>query len=247
MTTLEYIEVFIEYSSKRAWGENGRWFFIVILQLTKFIGRVILTYHYKNTFVQNPPIPALDRKKIIKNVIDGPVDEYGNTGSISFTLKRSGRVVRKVEGAPPVYMRNWKSPVSSIENNQTCHNDNSNRVAEILYICKPLIHLGSVGLFGYNSWKSWASSLILDLFSLRLYHINRSSLTKEQRVELSRRCVCLLLYLMRSPFYDRFTGNKITALLNSLQKNIPIAKAICSPIESYIPQWQNTYFYMWST
>lgn len=121
------------------------------------------------------------------------------------------------------------------------------RTAEVLYIFKPIIHLTGAGIFGLKSWKSWGLSLLMDLASLRVYYNNRGVLTKNQKVELSRRCVSLLLYLMRSPFYDRFSGNKIESLLNAIANNIPLTKTVCNPLMQYIPFWQGTYFYMWST
>lgn len=250
LTTLEYIEVFIEYSAKRIWGDGGRWFFIVFLQLTKFIGRCVLTFHYKNKFVTNPPIQTVDRKKLDQSSTDQQIDDIGNaSGTLTFTLKRSGKVVRKVEGAPPVYLRNWKSPVADVTQNEPTliADEYWIRVAEILYISKPIVHLGSIALFGHKNWRSWGTSLAMDLSSLRLYYTYRSSMTKQQRIEVSRRCVSLLLYLMRSPFYDQFTGNKIESLLNTISRMIPFAKTVCNPLNTYIPQWQSTYFYMWST
>lgn len=66
------------------------------------------------------------------------------------------------------------------------------------------------------------------------------------RMELSRRRLALVLYLMRSPFYEKYTKSRVESFLDSLAKNIPLARLICNPIKDYIPYWQDTYFYMWS-
>lgn len=83
--------------------------------------------------------------------------------------------------------------------------------------------------------------------SLRMYRENRHILTKQQRLELSRRTVSLLLYLMRSPVFEKFTQRKLNALLNAVACTIPFSNAICQPLIEYIPFWQRAYFYMWST
>lgn len=167
-------------------------------------------------------------------------------GRITFTLRRSGRVVRRVDGAPPLYLRNWRNLGKECKPDNQTLDQNSLTRAETLYVLKPMLHLGGCALFGYKSWRSWSIALFIDLISLRMYMNNRRLLTKIQKVEISRRIMSLLLYLMRSPFYDKYSGDKINCLLRTLSKHIPFTKAIVTPLKDYIPYWQETYFHMWS-
>jgi len=250
LTRLEYCEVFIELSARKMWGETGKWFVIVVIQSIKCIGRLILTLRYRNSIIQSPPISVLDRKTFDANqkpVANGTTSDMFNVnGRVTFTLKRSGRIVRKVDGAPPLYLRNWKQIGKECRPDSQQASENSLSSAETLYILKPMIHLGGCAIFGYKSWRSWSLALFTDIISLRLYLHNRTLLTKIQKVEISRRIISILLYLLRSPFYDRHSHDKIDALLNALLKHIPLTKAIVGPLKDYIPYWQDTYFHMWS-
>jgi peroxin-16 len=86
-------------------------------------------------------------------------------------------------------------------------------------------------------------------YSLQLYKQKRKErgLSRRQRLELSRRTITLLLYLLRSPFYEQHSRDRLQALLHGLSASVPLARIICDPIAQYVPQWQDTYFYMWST
>lgn len=257
LTTLEYSEVFIELSAKKVWGERGRWIFITIVQVLKCVGRFVLKFYHRETIIQNPPIVALDRKNIEQTLAEASAEESisemydPSSSSFTFKLKRSGRVVRKIEGSPPVYLRSWKPidpDVAPVEMpSAPIVKYKKLTTPELLYILKPIIHLGSASIFGINSWKSYGVALFVDLLSLRYYRKNMKSLSKKQRLELSRRTVALLLYLMRSPFYEKFTQKKLNALIKAISYTIPFSGTICQPLLEYIPQWQQTYFYMWST
>lgn len=210
-----------------------------------------------------PATASIDRKNI--DTIEKPstsipdIDfspDFNDGSSITFKLKRSGKVIRKVAKSPPIYSRNLvaldaspsSSSLSSPNRSFSLSATSNNKAitnAEILYILKPMIHLGSVGIFGYTSWKSWMCSLAIDLFSLRTYYNNRQYLSTAQKKELSRRCVTMILYIMRSPFYENVSHNKIDAFLRALS-SLPFAKQIFEPLRQYIPHYQGTYFYMWS-
>ncbi|KAB0391795.1 hypothetical protein E2I00_014327 [Balaenoptera physalus] len=49
----------------------------------------------------------------------------------------------------------------------------------------------------------------------------RKGLTRRERLELRRRTILLLYYLLRSPFYDRFSEAKILFLLQLLADHVP--------------------------
>jgi len=256
LTVLEYSEVFLELSAARLWGNKGKWLIIVCVQIFKCVSRMLLVFHYKESIIEHPPVPVLQRKALEASCNDTSVGNLpqAHLDSISFTLRHSGKVIRKVDSSPPVAFRTWK-PIepTTCDNKQTIEQALIDRqlVAETLYIIKPIVHLSSAACFGNNTWKPWIISLALDLYSLRLYRsckkIDYNSLSKKQKLQISRRSVALVLYLLRSPFYEKHSRERIDVFLKGMSKRVPLAHLICNPLMQYLPFWQRTYFYMWST
>lgn len=222
------------------------------------ISRLVLLFQHDSNIIENPPIPILKRTTLNKeqNRGDLNVDARTQLDSVAFVLKRSGKVIRKVESSPPASMRNWKplsmpNTTEMVENNIDPKLVSRQMIAECLYALKPLIHLSSIYRFGNNTWKPWALSLLIDLASLQIHRStfspNMTKLTPRQKLMLSRRYFSLLLYLLRSPFYDRYTRDKLLSFLMGCSKKLPLVGLISSPLAHYIPHWQKTYFYMWST
>ncbi|KAJ3631449.1 hypothetical protein MTP99_012578 [Tenebrio molitor] len=258
LTVVEYCEVLFELSAQKIWGNVGKWLVIIGVQVFKCLSRLILVYNYKETIIQTPPIPLLERGKLGKpntNISSIRDVALAQMDSVAFTLKGSGRVIRRVEASPPVHTRTWKplQMQEACDNEQTLEQALAGRqlIAETIYIVKPVAHLTSIACFGSNSWKPWIVSLLLDLTSLQLYASCKgtkiNSLTPKQKLQLSKRRVMLLMYLLRSPFYDKYSKDKVHALLMSLSRNVPFARLICKPLAQYLPFWQSNYFYMWST
>ncbi|KAK5643071.1 hypothetical protein RI129_006916 [Pyrocoelia pectoralis] len=253
LTVLEYSEVFLELSAFKLWGNQGKWFIVVCIQVFKCISRMLLIFNYKENIIENPPIPILQRNTVDSRALNHTFNET-QTHSISFTLQHSGRVIRKIDSSPPIAFRSWK-PIQAVDCSTTQAVQQTlldkQLMAETLYVLKPILHLGSVAYFGNNTWKPWIISLALDLYSLRLYRncskIDRTSLTMNQKLQISRRTVVLLLYLLRSPFYDCHSKERINTVLGCMAAKVPLANLICNPVLQYLPFWQRTYFYMWST
>lgn len=242
LTIIHYCEVFIELAIKNRWGNSGKWTAATLLQIFKCSSSLILLYRFKELPIQHPPIPALQRKKFTEG------KESDDNTNAFFTLKRSGRIVRRIDGAPPVALRDWQ-PIKIKEDKYI---DNTIEIkdlvnAELLHILKPIIHLAAMRVFGMKAWKQWVVALTLDLASFKLYNRHMKELSYEQRLELSRRKLGLALYLLRSPMYNGYSKNVIESVLTSVSNKVPVMSLICSPIIQYLSHWQDIYFYMWAS
>jgi peroxin-16 len=149
-------------------------------------------------------------------------------------------VIRKVSQTPPLYSRSFVPPEEETQETDRFYSLNHKQIknAEIAYILKPMLHLGAVGLYGYKSWKPYFLSMFFDAYSIYQYYKHRNFMTSDQKKELSRRCVNLLLYILRSPFYDKYSSDKIDAFMKAISMKIPFAKLIVEPYRAYIPNYQ---------
>lgn len=136
---------------------------------------------------------------------------------------------------------------------------------ELLHISRPIAHLALMGTFGTKSWISYFTSLAMDLSSLYLV---RSPLPLRQqtspvsmmgpqipegyqfnineRMELGQRASSLLLYLLRSPFFDEYTKQRALEGIATTAENIPLFGSFLATFVNYIPDWQKDYFRVWS-
>ncbi|KAL3842483.1 hypothetical protein ACJMK2_020490 [Sinanodonta woodiana] len=270
LTVLEYLEVFLELAAHKKWGQVKAWVVIAIVQITKTIIRFALLKH--GACIQStPPIAPVDRdavldkkngaKNISKDSIETAIDEditYSEPEASTFTLVSSGRQMRKLEGAPPNSQRTWIPPTTSTTQNQsgrkiTSQRQNESTVlskqqmwAEGIHIARPLAHLISMYLFGNNGWKPWLLAAGMDVSSMCLMG-DTGDLTAKEKAELKRRTLMLLYYLLRSPFYDKYSKEKITYVLKMISDHVPLTGYILRPIMDYLPVWQRVYFYVWTT
>ncbi|NXR31243.1 PEX16 protein, partial [Zosterops hypoxanthus] len=252
LSVLECVEVFAEMGTARVWGEMGRWTIIVLIQLAKAILRLLLLLWYKAGIQMSPPIVPLNREKQQPLHPEGMEDSSSGKDQ-TYVGKRSSRVVRSLQSTPSLQSRHWGSPQQR-EESQSRRAEEMNQpptplglqetIAESIYITRPLLHLLSLGVWGQRSWKPWLLSAVLDISSLSLLS-DLKDLNRRERAELRRRTILLLYYLLRSPFYDRYSEGRILLLLRLLADYVPGVGFITRPLMDYLPAWQKIYFYNW--
>ncbi|XP_054580826.1 peroxisomal biogenesis factor 16 [Eptesicus fuscus] len=250
LSVLECVEVFMEMGAAKVWGEVGRWLVIALIQLAKAVLRMFLLIWFKAGLQTSPPIVPLDRETQAQPS-DG--EHGGSSQEQSYVGKRSNRVVRTLQNTPSLHSRHWGAPQQQERRLQQHQEELSitptplglqETIAESLYIARPLLHLLSLGLWGQRSWKPWLLSGVVDVTSLSLLS-DRKGLTRRERLELRRRTILLLYYLLRSPFYDRFSEARILFLLQLLADHVPGIGLVTRPLMDYLPAWQKIYFYSW--
>lgn len=248
LSVLECVEVFMEMGAAKVWGEVGRWLVIALIQLAKAVLRMLMLIWFKAGLQTSPPIVPLDRE----TQAQAPDADHGPGGQEqSYVGKRSNRVVRTLQNTPALHARHWGAPQQREGRQQQVEPSVpptplglQETIAESLYIARPLLHLLSLGLWGQRSWTPWLLAGVVDVTSLSLLS-DRKGLTRRERLELRRRTITLLYYLLRSPFYDRFSEARILFLLQLLTDHVPGIGLVARPLMDYLPTWQKIYFYSW--
>lgn len=249
LSVLEYVEVFLEMGACKLWGEVGRWLVIGLIQIFKAVFRIVLLLWYKSGIQTSPPIIPLDRGGDFAGEDESNTEQQEDT---CFVGQRSGRVIRPLGSAPSLHTRLWGAPSQKKQRSSLKETLNSQptplglqeTIAESVYIGRPLAHLLCLGLFGKQSWKPWLISGVLELSSFAVLSDIKFQ-NRWERAEMRRRAFLLFYYLLRSPFYDKYSEEKILFLLRLLADHVPGVGLVARPLMDYLPTWQKIYFYNW--
>lgn len=246
--------------------ERGKWIVVTTIQLIKALIKLLLLLKYKQGIQKRFPVFSLDRKKIQIDFVNNgkfnpnngkmkeQLDNYHN--SINFAkcnVLKSGRIIRKLECSPDRNKRNWQLPKKTslykhlVETRLNVPPTKLNDIqtfGEIVYIVKPLAHLGAMRLFGQLSWYPFMISLSMDLFNIAVLKSTENRLNRTEVNELYIRKSHLLLYLLKSPMFDYHTKSKIISILKTASNNIPLFGRLLVPFIDYLPVYQNVYFHV---
>jgi peroxin-16 len=255
LALMDSTEVVFEVFGEYWYRELGKWLTVLILKMTKAIIQCVVVYRYKSRILTSPNVPAIDRKKLQMGGAGG-VATVPEGQPVAYRGARTGRIIRSIHADPGLpytklsqYIDNnvpqlQPMGVASMHTSIRDILTTKELVAEGLHISRPLVHIFSMFVFQQSSWKPWLISLMIDILSLHL-HKGLTQFKTTQSSEILRRRLVLLLYLMRSPFYNRYIKDLLASFLQYMSSHIPLASFIADPLLEYIPVWIDIYSYNW--
>ncbi|XP_064399974.1 peroxisomal membrane protein PEX16-like isoform X2 [Halichondria panicea] len=252
LTLLDTLEVAVEMISQRLFQEPGKWAMVILMQTLRAVLRSLLVFKLHYGVIRTPPVPSTDRKQAETAHSSNP--EREDAQPLAWKAPRTGRIIRSVHTDPTIPYSELQHNVAPLSPSQTSRDspsrlmslDTNSLIAEALYIARPLVHIISMFIFQQSSWKPWLLALGMDLTSLQL-HCGLLHSNSAEKAEVMRRRVVLMLYLLRSPFYDKRSKNMLLDFLRWLSSTIPLLHFIVDPLMTYLPVWQQVYSYNWMT
>lgn len=126
-------------------------------------------------------------------------------------------------------------------------------MGEMMFIIRPLLYVLLIRKYGTRSWFPWFTSLAVDLigngilsYVTMLRSIRKDpffQLSNHERDELKRRKILFVLYLMRDPFFNKYTRVKLERTEHLLEP-VPMVGFLTEKIIELIIGAQTRYTYM---
>ncbi|RDX76238.1 Peroxisome biogenesis protein 16, partial [Mucuna pruriens] len=126
-------------------------------------------------------------------------------------------------------------------------------IGEVLFISRPLIYVLFIRKYGTRSWTPWFLSLAIDCIGNSFLSLVTTSVAggKEQMFHLSaaekdevkRRKLLFALYLMRDPFFSKYTRQRLESTEKVLEP-IPVIGFLTAKLVELIIGAQTRYTYM---
>lgn len=122
---------------------------------------------------------------------------------------------------------------------------------EVMFILRPLIYVLLIRKYGSRSWFPWVTSLVVELcgngitsFITTSKNSNKDfQLSDPEKHELKRRKLLWALYLMRDPFFTKYTRRRLDGTQKLLEP-IPIIGLLTEKVIELLVGAQTRYTYM---
>lgn len=184
-------------------------------------------------------------------------------GRALFALNRFGENVRTVTGPSWLHrvphQQEMMEPPTTVPETPTLYTFLSEKgtpgglflMGEVLFILRPLIYVLLIRKYGARSWLPWLASSVVDLIgngsSSLVSVLWRNSkgfhFSNLENNELKRRKLLWALYLMRDPFFTKYTSQRL-ARAQKLLEPVPIIGLLTEKLVELLVGAQTRYTYM---
>ncbi|KAJ2852255.1 hypothetical protein IWW36_000397 [Coemansia brasiliensis] len=259
LSSLQFSEKLVEMVVAKKFSEKLRWRVVSWIEILKCVLRLNLLHLSSRRMVTGAVIPErlVDpaslgaAKQAIPLQTASKQDDLwkGERSKLNFTSVRG--ILQKTEGNADLgsFITSEVRDAESIAPAQSLIRPFRalGLAGELLFILRPIIYVLGIRKLGKRDWRPWALSLLIELVSRQMVRtdLHAGKDTEEhtlEREELSRRKWLFLYYLLRSPFYDRFTESRLSGIAEWCN-NKPLLSLLGSLIQDYQPLWQQYYFY----
>ncbi|KAG0196812.1 Peroxisomal membrane protein pex16 [Mortierella sp. GBA30] len=269
LTIIQYTEVLIEMGVQKKWGQQYKWRVITALEAFKAAGRLALMRLTNQRMILHPihterdvdPSTLADLAEVELSVKESHWTgvRTGNTrlqlsAVQKLSTSNSGKGTRSTSDVTEFLLSKVLTPdVVRKPKDLVGKLSGLGAVGEYLFILRPLIYVLAMRKYGQKSWYPWFLSLAIELASrTSIQHFlagrqrgpgaGRGCGTPLEKDEMKRRLWLLLYYVLRSPFYDQFTKERLHNFCESASKK-PLISLVAGIVRDYQPLWESVYFY----
>lgn len=270
VSTLKDLETVVEVAAHHFYGEDGKWNFIAATEAVKALVRLALFRDsgYK-MLLQGGEVANVEKKARNAGGSGRPGQLQGFDGFIPQNLE--GRAISALNrfgenakmALDPMRMkqfqRNSETAAGLIEK-PTLSTIWSQRglygrlflTGEALHIMRPLLYVLLIRKYGIRSWKPWLLSLAIDLTGMSiLSHATNPRrvsgeefyrISSSEKEEIKRRKLIWALYIMRDPFFTKYTRHRLEKSDTYLQ-NVPVIGFLTGKFVELVIGAQTRYTY----
>ncbi|KAI8381352.1 peroxisome membrane protein [Radiomyces spectabilis] len=262
LSVIAYTQVLMEMGVAKKWGKRTQWRWVATLEALKVILRLML---FKSSGQRMTLYPTHLERDVDPATLAADAENVSvprwtgrRTGieiprmdsTIEFNPMKKSKDSRKFDDINDYLMSKVLTPEKLQKPGQMVHTMHKlGGLGEILYILRPLVYVLAIMRYGKRSWKPWWVSLLVELASQAALRKEfdqgpgrRSNMKPLEKQELSRRAHLLWFNLLRGAFYTNITRPRLERFCNRVEDKALIS-IVGNVIRTYLPLWENVYFY----
>ncbi|KAM7508717.1 hypothetical protein LguiA_019170 [Lonicera macranthoides] len=269
ITLLKDIETLVEVVGQQFYGDDKKWNFIAATEALKVLVRLALFqssgYQMLLHGGENPNVDKASNASNQRHGYENLANPRNLEGRALSALTRFGENARI--NSDPSWLRRVQQhhsatePPNSLVERPTLSSILSEKgisgglfvMGEVMNILRPLIYVLLIRKYRTRSWFPWFFSLGVDLVGMGiLSQVTKSQhgmkdqhfrLSDPEKHELKRRKLLWALYLMRDPFFSKYTRQRLESTEKILEP-VPIVGFLAGKLIELLVGAQTRYTYM---